>query len=28
VNAWADLLEDPATIDQILDRLDESARAE
>ena len=28
VNEWADLLEDPATIDQILDRLDESDRAE
>ena len=28
VNEWADLLEDPTTIDQILDRLDESDRAE
>ena len=27
VNEWADLLEDPATIDQILDRLDESGGA-
>ena len=27
-NEWADLLEDPATIDRILDRLDASGRAE
>ena len=27
LNEWADLLEDPATIDQILDQLDRSAKA-